>query len=181
MPGAKKKKGGKRVRRGKKNTDDNTQKFIATAEKGQEYVRVTHLLGDARLKVVNIEGAERIAIIRGKFRKRVWIKKDDILVIGLRGYQDDRVDVLHKYNASEVKQLVRKGTIPRSLLSDDAGDEGNEEDDGVAWAMPPSEESEEKDENGNPLPKRKPIAPQPIRPNIDDISSDSSEYDLEDI
>ena len=221
MPGAVKKKGGKRSRRGKKGTDTGATKFIPKAEENQEYCRVVSLLGDARLSVVNSSGVERIAIIRGKFRKRVWINKNDIIVIALRGYQDDRVDVVHKYQAAEVKQLVRQGEIPRSLLSDDDDAKDDGDTAGIAWAMPDLDEDEEADhaelsddaseegsengengENGDnrvgvstlkprrgygkkgmqkPKPVAKPIAPQPVRPNLSDISSDSSSYDLEDL
>lgn len=183
MPGAKKKKGGKRVRRGKKNAGQTITRSLTTKDKNQEYVRVTGLLGDCRLNVINIDGVERIAIIRGKMRKRVWIKKDDILLVGLRGYQDDRVDVLHKYNSNESKQLVKKGEIVRDLLGEiiDAGD--GDGDDGVRWSMPANsseEESGENGENGESGKSRKQIAPQPIVKDIDDISSDS-DYDLEDL
>lgn len=197
MPGAKKKKGGKRVRRGKKGTEGDGSKHIPVPEEDQEYARVISLLGDARLKVVTAGGTERIAIIRGKFRKRVWINKNDIIVISTRGYQDDRVDVVHKYNSNEVKQLVKKGDIPRSLLSEDQEDDDDQG--GINWAMPNSEgEDEDEDEDTtdgdeegenttNPAneekPRRREIAPQPIRPNLSDISDDDSSgsYSLEDL
>jgi translation initiation factor 1A len=190
MPGAKKKKGGKRARRGKKTNDNDASKHIPLAEEGQEYARVTNLLGDARVAVVTTTGVERIAIIRGKFRKRVWINKNDIIVISNRGYQDDRVDVVHKYHPNEVKQLVRKGDVPRGLLSDDDKDD-NQDAGGIAWAMPNSEDSEEeesgefieKGEKQPEKPKRREIAPQPVRPNLSDISDDdtSGSYSLEDL
>lgn len=212
MPGPKKNKGGKRVRRGKKNTETEQVKHVVTAEQDQEYARVVSLLGDSRLAVVTPDGIDRMAIIRGKFKKRCWINKNDIIVINLRGYQDDRADVIHKYQPNDVKQLVRKGIIPRSLLSEDALEEGgDDEGDYVAWAMPKDDDDggdgdggegsegednlESDDDNlsvkkvtgkggKNNVPEKKPIKlPPPQREikNVEDISDDSSEYDLEDL
>lgn len=172
MPGAKKKKGGKRVRRGKKNAGTGVTRSLITKDKNQEYVRVTGLLGDSRLNVVNSGGQERIAIIRGKMKKRVWMKKEDILLVGLREYQGDRVDVLHKYLSSEAKQLVKIGEITKQLLGENA--EEGDGDDGIQWGMTHNS-SEEEDR-----PRERPIAPQPTVRDIDDISSES-EYDLEDL
>jgi len=183
-PGKTDKKGGKRVRRGKKvTTDPNVvTRSVPLAEGDQQYARVISRLGDGRLKLITADAQECIGIIRGKFKKRVWMNKDDIVVIGTRSYEnvtqdklDDgkqKADVVHKYLPAEVKQLIRKGAIPRSLLSEENAND-DEDDDGLAWAMPKSEEGDDSDE-------RPEIQAQPDR-NFDISEDESSDYDLEDL
>ncbi len=40
--------------------------------------------------------------------------KGDIILIGLRDYQDDKADVILKYNADEARQLKSYGELPES-------------------------------------------------------------------
>merc|ERR1719273_2851970 len=43
------------------------------------------------------DGVKRLCHIRGKLRKKVWINQSDIVLIGLRDYQDAKADVILKY------------------------------------------------------------------------------------
>ena len=46
----------------------------------------------------------RLAHIRGKMRKKVWVNAGDIVLIGLREYQDAKCDVIHKYKVRFVQK-----------------------------------------------------------------------------
>jgi translation initiation factor 1A len=39
----------------------------------------------------------------------------DVILVSLRSYQDEKCDVIHKYQADEVRKLKQKGEIPESL------------------------------------------------------------------
>merc|ERR1719209_2287256 len=39
------------------------------------------------------DGVKRLCHIRGKLRKKVWINQSDIVLIGLRDYQDAKAEV----------------------------------------------------------------------------------------
>ena len=39
--------------------------------------------------------------ICGKLMKRMWMGNDDIVLVGLRDFQDDRVDIIHKYTYND--------------------------------------------------------------------------------
>ena len=41
-----------------------------------------------------------------------WIGVGDIVLIGLRDFQDDKADVIMKYTADEARQLKAYGEIP---------------------------------------------------------------------
>ena len=107
----KNKKGGKSFKRQKSKRED-TNKQLEFKEHGQEYGQVTKMLGNGRIRVLCFDNKERLGIIRGKMRKRVWIEAGDIILVGLRDFQDDKADVIGKYSLDEARQLKRLGEIP---------------------------------------------------------------------
>lgn len=86
-------------------------KGLIYKENGQEYAKVIKMLGNCRLSCMCQDGRERIAIIRGNMRNRVWITTDDYILVTLRDFQDDKVDVVHKYTHGDVRSLLAVGEI----------------------------------------------------------------------
>ncbi|GJC82757.1 eukaryotic translation initiation factor 1A [Colletotrichum liriopes] len=86
-------KGGKNRRRGK-NESDHEKRELTFKEDGQEYAQVVKMLGNGRLEAQCFDGVKRLANIRGKLRKKVWINQGDIILLSLREYQDDKGDVI---------------------------------------------------------------------------------------
>jgi len=97
-------------------------------EEGQEYAQVTKMLGNGRLEALCFDGVKRLCHIRGKLRKKVWINQSDIILIGLRDYQDQKADVILKYTPDEARSLKAYGEIPESAKINDAAMEDNEDD-----------------------------------------------------
>merc|ERR1719276_781558 len=60
------------------------------------------------------DGTKRLCHIRGKLRKKVWINQSDIILIGLRDFQDAKADVILKYNSDEARNLKSYGEFPES-------------------------------------------------------------------
>ena len=58
------------------------------------------------------KGSERLGVIRGKLRKRVWMVVGDIVLVSLRDFQDQKCDIIHKYDNAEVRKLLTSGEIP---------------------------------------------------------------------
>lgn len=54
------------------------------------------MLGNNRLEAYCFDGQKRLCHIRGKMRRRVWIGQGDIVLLGLREFQDDKADVILK-------------------------------------------------------------------------------------
>ncbi|KAI2617092.1 hypothetical protein GGR54DRAFT_212098 [Hypoxylon sp. NC1633] len=121
-------KGGKNRRRGK-NENDNEKRELTFKEDGQEYAQVVKMLGNGRLEAQCFDGAKRLAHIRGKLRKKVWINNGDIILLSLRDYQDEKGDVILKYSADEARSLKAYGELPESAKINETdtygpGDEG---------------------------------------------------------
>ena len=99
------------------------------AEDGQQYARVTRRLGDGRFEVLCLgDGETRLAHVRGKMWKRVWVAPHDGVLVALRAVQDCKTDVVHKYTDDEARSLARAGEIGMAALvrreDDDAYERG---------------------------------------------------------
>ena len=94
-----------------------------------EYAQVIKMLGNGRLEAQCFDGPKRLAHIRGKLRKKVWINQGDIILLSLRDYQDEKGDVILKYSADEARSLKAYGELPDTAKineTDTYADEGNE-------------------------------------------------------
>ena len=111
-------KGGKNRRRGKNENDEKRE--LIFKEDGQEYAQVLKMLGNNRLDAQCIDGVKRLAHIRGKMRKKVWVNAGDVVLVGLRDYQDGKADVILKYSAEEARALKSYGELPESLRINEA-------------------------------------------------------------
>ena len=70
------------------------------------------MLGNGRLEALCFDGEKRLAHIRGKLRKKVWINQGDIILLSLRDYQDEKGDVIMKYTSDEARSLKAYGELP---------------------------------------------------------------------
>jgi len=105
-------KGGKNRRRGKNENDEKRE--LVFKEDGQEYAQVLRMLGNGRLEAQCIDGVKRLCHIRGKMRKKVWVNTGDIVLVGLRDYQDEKADVILKFMADEARSLKAYGELPEN-------------------------------------------------------------------
>jgi len=114
-------KGGKNRRRGKNENESQKRELIYKTE-GQEYAKVDKMLGNGRLMAHCFDGSSRLCHIRGKLRTKVWINAGDIILIGLREYQDAKADVILKYNPDEARNLKQYGEIPDTVTIEEEND-----------------------------------------------------------
>lgn len=84
----------------------------------EEYAFVIKLLGNCRVLVLCDNGNEAIGVIRGsmrRFNKRVLIETGDIIAVSMREFQNNKVDIVHKYNAEQCKILINTKEISDTL------------------------------------------------------------------
>lgn len=87
---------------------------------GEDYGYVQKLLGNCRVKILSNDGLESIGIIRGslrKFNKRILIENGDIVVISKRDYQDNKVDIVHKFNNDQCQSLINDKIISNVIAN----------------------------------------------------------------
>lgn len=131
-------KGGKNFKKGKKSTGEQERRDLLFKEDGQEYAQVLRMLGDGRVALSCYDGVARTGLIRGTMRRRVWINTGDIVLVGLREFQPDKADVIHKYTAEEARVLQAYDELPASArinqtAIDMAMDGQDQEDDDLVF------------------------------------------------
>jgi len=70
------------------------------------------LLGFDRVLVKCQDGHERLCRIRGKMKRRVWIREGDVVLVSPWDFQSDkRGDIIWRYTHSQAEWLRRKGYL----------------------------------------------------------------------
>jgi translation initiation factor 1A len=73
---------------------------------------VVKLLGFDRILVKCQDGHERLCRIRGKMKRRVWIRDGDVVLVSPWDFQSDkRGDVVWRYTHTQAETLRRKGLL----------------------------------------------------------------------
>jgi translation initiation factor 1A len=140
-------KGGKKHKRGKK--DGYETKALRLKEEGQEYAQITACKGNCRFDVKCFDGKDRMAIVCGSMRKRVFVNMKDIVLVSIRDFQDDICDIIEKYQDSQVHQLKSGKHIPDFINIEEDNEFCEEIDGGIEFSMDmdiPEEESESSSE-----------------------------------
>ena len=127
----------KKKKRGKNSKNKRgavaTKRAIVFKDDMQEYVVMTKMLGDRRITVRLPDTSEKLAIIPGRFRKRCWMKAGDVLLASYREFQENKLDIVHKYTPEEARQLVGYKEIPPFFLDTTAGGGVKEAETGISF------------------------------------------------
>lgn len=97
--------GGKGYKRGKaRGADTQEFKYVSKADfDGSIYARVTQMMGSGQVLAVGEDRQTYQCVIRGRLYKRVWIAKEDYLIILPRDYEKRQTaDVLYKLSEEEL-------------------------------------------------------------------------------
>lgn len=70
------------------------------------------LLGFDRVLVKCQDGRERLCRIRGKMKRRVWIREGDVVLVSPWDFQaDKRGDIIWRYTRAQAELLRRRGLL----------------------------------------------------------------------
>jgi len=92
-------------------SDNERQGDLRMPGDGEVFAEVTEMLGANRVTVRCADGVERTARIPGRMQKRVWIREDDLVVVDPWDWQDEKADIVHRYEQSEADKLRNDGHI----------------------------------------------------------------------
>jgi translation initiation factor 1A len=93
-----------------KESNHNTT-LITSIEGINCYGKIIKVLGSGNFTVICSDGKERIGKICGKMRLKVWIGANDIVLISLRSFQDNKADIIHKYSDGDVRLLNKSNEL----------------------------------------------------------------------
>jgi translation initiation factor 1A len=69
------------------------------------------MMGANHIRVRCYDGVTRMGRIKGKIKKRVWIREGDILIVAPWDFQDEKCDILYRYLPPQVEWLRRNRYI----------------------------------------------------------------------
>jgi len=70
------------------------------------------LLGYDRIRVRCLDGFTRLCRIRGKMKRRVWIRVSDVVLVSPWDFQSDtRGDITYRYRRNQVEWLRANGYL----------------------------------------------------------------------
>ena len=145
-------KGGKRHRRGKKEggPDQSSSKATKKAEgQYEKYGKITKLSGDCRVNVITPSDEEFVCHIPGKFRKRVWMKMDDIVLFAIRPFEAGKGDIISVYAPNEVRWLTLKNELPPTFSNIELGDSTTSNGQDIQWNRPIDEDDDSFENNSD--------------------------------
>jgi len=68
-------------------------------------------VGGARVLVKCIDGKTRNCRVPGRLRRKLWLREGNVVIIEPWEFDDEKGDVLFKYNPTQIQWLKRKGHL----------------------------------------------------------------------
>lgn len=84
---------------------------IRNPKKGEFIGVITQRLGGNRMHVHTTDGKIRNCRVPGRYKRRLWLRPKDVVLVVPWEDNDDKGDVIYKYNPSELTQLKKKGIL----------------------------------------------------------------------
>lgn len=118
-----------------KNSIDSTASELVFKEHDQEYAIIKEILGGGRcIAKCSSDGTERLCIIRGSMRRKrnLFIRKNNLVLVSLRVFQDNKADIIHLYSDDDIRMLIsyeeitHQFVISSSTLTNDEQDENDD-------------------------------------------------------
>ena len=92
-------------------TEESLSNVVMPA-KGDVLCIAVKLLGFDRILVKCQDGHERLCRIRGKMKRRVWIREGDVVLVSPWDFQSDkRGDIFWRYTRAQADMLRKKGLL----------------------------------------------------------------------
>jgi translation initiation factor 1A len=71
------------------------------------FARAELMLGANHIRVRCSDGVTRVGRIKGKIKKRLWIREGDLLIIVPWSFQDEKCDIVYRYIKPQVEWLQK--------------------------------------------------------------------------
>ena len=81
------------------------------SQQGELFGRVIKLLGGDNVIVKCTDGKVRTCRIRGKIKRKMWIRENDVVLVAPWDFQSDKADIIWRYIASHAEKLEQDGYL----------------------------------------------------------------------
>ena len=103
------------IEEGEEGTPEYIRVRLPNKKAGEMFGVADQLLGGARINVMCADGKMRLARVPGKFRKRMWIRVGDLVIVKPWEFQDSKADIVWRYTPTQANYLARKGFLPEAF------------------------------------------------------------------
>ena len=84
--------------------------------KNEQFAVVTEMSGGSRMIALCEDGRMRMIRIGGKFKKRMWCRENDLILIRPWVVQEnEKADLVYRYLPTERKWILSRDIIPEEL------------------------------------------------------------------
>jgi translation initiation factor 1A len=86
---------------------------VRTPDKGagEVFGTIVKMLGASHFTIECMDSTTRMCRLRGKMKKRTWIRENDLVIVTPWPFQDEKGDVIWRYTGPQVSWLRRKGYL----------------------------------------------------------------------
>ncbi|MGI0012740.1 MAG: translation initiation factor eIF-1A, partial [Nitrososphaera sp.] len=84
---------------------------LVTPQAGELLGRVIKLVGGDNIIVRCTDGKVRTCRIRGKIKRRMWIRDNDIVLVAPWDFQPERADIIWRYIAAHAEKMKQDGLL----------------------------------------------------------------------
>lgn len=67
--------------------------------------------GGNRMEVLTTDGKTRNCRVPGKYKRQLWLRPRDVVLVKLWEFDKEKGDIIYKYRPNEVTQLKKKGLL----------------------------------------------------------------------
>ncbi len=91
-------------------------KELVLPQEGEILGRVVKLLGSDHILVKCVDGKTRLSRIRGKLKRKIWVRDNDIVLLAPWDFKsDERADIIWRYTLAQVDWLKDNGYLPKDF------------------------------------------------------------------
>jgi len=96
--------------------NESALKEIRLPEEGELFGRVLKMMGGENVMIKCADGVTRRGRIRGKLKRRVWIRDNDIVIIAPWDFNEsERGDIVWRFTLPQVEWLKDNNHIPKDF------------------------------------------------------------------
>ena len=144
-------KGGKKHKKGKKESFQEKKLIYKDPKEDQEYAKVMKVNGSGRYNLFCFDGKDRLGICAGNIKRKVRLAINDIVLVALWDFQDNKCSIVHKYEQDEVQKLKTHGEFPENVKLEEDNPFTDDSENFFSYDNP--SDDEDKGENKEEKPK----------------------------
>ncbi len=89
--------------------EKNQEERVVLPGKNQVIGIVEKRLGGNKMQVECFDGITRVCRVPGRFKRKLWIRPGDVVLVEKWELEEDKGDIIFKYSPAAVEKLKEKG------------------------------------------------------------------------